>query len=456
MSATDPTVTQPHPVTGEPEPVCVCGRRQSMHAPDGGCSRFVPASALQSPTLTPVALDATAAPGGPDPAALDPVSALLSTTDARAWAEDFCRRFAVCHLDDPIGTTCADGVGLMLGWFANAIETGRAAGRDTGPIVDQLRENLRRCVASLDDLVRYCDDPGTEALSALSCARGLLGWTPPRRTGTGPWPASIDAVHIGRQRDWSADDGPHLLGPETHQVLTNTQTVVAAGAPTVWCPGPMSASPSPGRRNPMTTTHIETGTEHPAIVFLRKAIADHPNIAPANADDVIGKCAADMTTDPEAWRVHLRRLLETTWLAMSALVTTGSSMEQAYAAALRHGAEAGIEVIGEELADLDRLDVVHQEAGEQREPLHIIRRADGGVLLGEYAFMVCDGPDDWTVPDADDPDDPTVYEILRCGPVVATRTFGEPDADEDDDLVPVPAPVTVAAGGCEVDAGDGA
>lgn len=32
--------TEPHPITGEPEPVCVCGRRQSMHAPDGGCSGF--------------------------------------------------------------------------------------------------------------------------------------------------------------------------------------------------------------------------------------------------------------------------------------------------------------------------------------------------------------------------------------------------------------------------------
>lgn len=96
------------------------------------------------------------------------------------------------------------------------------------------------------------------------------------------------------------------------------------------------------------------------------------------------------------------------------------------------------------------------EHGMSEPAMHIIRRTDGGVLLGEYAFMVCDGPDDWTVPDADDPDDPTVYEILAVGPVVATRTFGEPDADEDDDLVPVALAADDDPGVYEVDAGDGA
>jgi hypothetical protein len=35
-------------------------------------------------------------------------------------------------------------------------------------------ESLRRCVGALDDLIRYCDDPGSEALGAVAEARGLL------------------------------------------------------------------------------------------------------------------------------------------------------------------------------------------------------------------------------------------------------------------------------------------
>lgn len=46
---------------------------------------------------------------------------LLSTTDAMEWAQAFVAVVA----DDP--HKCLD-VGLMVSWFANAIETGRAAG----------------------------------------------------------------------------------------------------------------------------------------------------------------------------------------------------------------------------------------------------------------------------------------------------------------------------------------
>ncbi len=42
---------------------------------------------------------------------------LLGTTDASIWVEEFQK---VCSGVDE---------GLMLGWFANAIEVGRAAGR---------------------------------------------------------------------------------------------------------------------------------------------------------------------------------------------------------------------------------------------------------------------------------------------------------------------------------------
>lgn len=50
-------------------------------------------------------------------------SKLLSTTDARVWAEEFVRLV----VETEPGVTV--DFGLMVGWFANAIETGRAAGR---------------------------------------------------------------------------------------------------------------------------------------------------------------------------------------------------------------------------------------------------------------------------------------------------------------------------------------
>ena len=47
---------------------------------------------------------------------------LLSTTDAQVWAEEFMATFA--------GRIVGEAVteGTMIGWFANAIETGRSAG----------------------------------------------------------------------------------------------------------------------------------------------------------------------------------------------------------------------------------------------------------------------------------------------------------------------------------------
>lgn len=59
---------------------------------------------------------------------MDPVvERLHATTDAKIWAEEFMR---------VVGDMVADGhsvdhpltEGFMIGWFANAIETGRAVG----------------------------------------------------------------------------------------------------------------------------------------------------------------------------------------------------------------------------------------------------------------------------------------------------------------------------------------
>ena len=53
--------------------------------------------------------------------------ALLGTTDAMKWAEDFGERFAVSRRRDlPPGEPVDDQDGLMLGWFANAMQAGVA------------------------------------------------------------------------------------------------------------------------------------------------------------------------------------------------------------------------------------------------------------------------------------------------------------------------------------------
>ncbi len=49
----------------------------------------------------------------------DAVRRLHATTDASVWAQEFMHLFRNCPTPDE---------GTMLGWFANAIETGRTAG----------------------------------------------------------------------------------------------------------------------------------------------------------------------------------------------------------------------------------------------------------------------------------------------------------------------------------------
>jgi hypothetical protein len=50
---------------------------------------------------------------------------LHGDTDAMHWAERFALNFEVLHKDGGVET---DVAGLMLAWFAGAIETGRMAG----------------------------------------------------------------------------------------------------------------------------------------------------------------------------------------------------------------------------------------------------------------------------------------------------------------------------------------
>jgi hypothetical protein len=61
---------------------------------------------------------------------------LLATTDAAVWAAEFVRIFAGCTVWDAetLGTPAADlhlDEGTMVAWFANAIEVGRDAGRNS-------------------------------------------------------------------------------------------------------------------------------------------------------------------------------------------------------------------------------------------------------------------------------------------------------------------------------------
>lgn len=60
---------------------------------------------------------------------------LHSTTRADVWAEEFCKLFTIQRRgsdDRPeVSGISDDDQGLMIGWFANAIETGRDAGRST-------------------------------------------------------------------------------------------------------------------------------------------------------------------------------------------------------------------------------------------------------------------------------------------------------------------------------------
>lgn len=48
-------------------------------------------------------------------------------TDAMRWAEEFCKLFGVYKVNE-VEADNSDQIGLMVTWFANAIEAGRDAG----------------------------------------------------------------------------------------------------------------------------------------------------------------------------------------------------------------------------------------------------------------------------------------------------------------------------------------
>lgn len=91
----------------------------------------------------------------------DPLAAKLhSTTDAHVWAEEFVRLFdrrLVVRGNFTAGTFFVDE-GTILGWFANAIETGRTAGRYELPELPELPEIEGTLLESAPVLVQLYDD----------------------------------------------------------------------------------------------------------------------------------------------------------------------------------------------------------------------------------------------------------------------------------------------------------
>lgn len=68
------------------------------------------------------------------------------------------------------------------------------------------------------------------------------------------------------------------------------------------------------------------------------------------------------------------------------------------------------------------------------ETFFAIRRTDGESIFGDFAWMGCEGPDDWTIAEEEDPSFATEYEIVRMHvESVEKRTFGEPPAEDDDE-----------------------
>jgi hypothetical protein len=104
------------------------------------------------------------------------------------WAEEFLKRFGVTAGDERANAD--DPAGLMVGWFANAIETGRAAGRSAAskPVArdddtdERLLWLLRRAgderanyEGAMADLAALVDVARKAAVHAPEGAHGPLG-----------------------------------------------------------------------------------------------------------------------------------------------------------------------------------------------------------------------------------------------------------------------------------------
>lgn len=109
--------------------------------------------------------------------AIDEVK-LRNTTDAMVWAEEFCGTFSI-YTDEGV---VEDKAGLMVGWFANAIETARME-QAKASVVE--RERLRGLVEFLWDLLDDIDTADDMAKSDDAAYRRIAHRIQKRRWETG-------------------------------------------------------------------------------------------------------------------------------------------------------------------------------------------------------------------------------------------------------------------------------
>lgn len=82
---------------------------------------------------------------------------LHDTTDASAWAKEFCKRWpsALCQIEGKEGVEDGDRFeGIMIGWFANAIMAGVDSERSRIEALTADNERLQARVAVLEEALR--------------------------------------------------------------------------------------------------------------------------------------------------------------------------------------------------------------------------------------------------------------------------------------------------------------
>lgn len=99
---------------------------------------------------------------------------LHATTDAHVWA----RRFMETQRDASAEGRSIIDEGTMIGWFANAIEVGRAHGRNPALTVEDLRKKAWQLVQAKAD--GHLVSPGVAELidELADTLQRTAGWNP--------------------------------------------------------------------------------------------------------------------------------------------------------------------------------------------------------------------------------------------------------------------------------------
>ena len=95
-------------------------------------------------------------------------------TDASKWAEEFCKLFSVYVRDHNPPTEMDDAEGLMIGWFANAIEAGALReAREAEPVTSQIAV-IPALHKALEGVVRELDEGTHQETKIMRQARAAL------------------------------------------------------------------------------------------------------------------------------------------------------------------------------------------------------------------------------------------------------------------------------------------